>query len=303
MDNRQLKMFLALAESLHFAQASEQCHVSPSTLSRNIKQLEQQLGVVLFERDNRTVTLSHHGRLFTQYATTTLAQWDIFKGSLNELSNDLRGELSIYCSVTASHSFLHHILSRYRQHFPKVEIKLRTGDVALSIGRVLNEQEDMAIAAKPDLMPSNLAFQTIGLSPLVFIAPTKRCEVQALIASHHPQSLPWHSLPVIVPEQGLARKRLDQWFKHKNIRPIIYTEVAGNEAIVSMVSLGFGVGMVPKIVLDNSPLKDLICVVEVTPELAPFEVGICTLKKRLKNPLINSLWQVAKDGIATDQVS
>ena len=113
MDNRQLKMFLALAESLHFAQASEQCHVSPSTLSRNIQQLEQQLGVMLFERDNRTVTLTHHGQQFIQYATTTLAQWDVFKSSLSDHRDELLGELSIYCSVTASHSFLHQILSRY----------------------------------------------------------------------------------------------------------------------------------------------------------------------------------------------
>lgn len=297
MDNRQLKMFLALAESLHFAQASEQCHVSPSTLSRNIQQLEQQLGVSLFERDNRTVTLTHHGRLFIQYATTTLAQWDVFKSSLSDDCNELFGELSIYCSVTASHSFLHQILSRYRQRFPKVEIKLRTGDVALSVARILNEQEDMAMAAKPDQLPSHLAFQTIGLSPLVFIAPTKRCEVQALIDSRQQEQLPWPELPMIVPEQGLARKRLDQWFKRKNIRPVIYSEVAGNEAIVSMVSLGFGIGLVPKIVLDNSPLQELIRIVDVSPVLAPFEVGICTLKKRLKNPLINSLWQVAKEEI------
>lgn len=156
----------------------------------------------------------------------------------------------------------------------------------------------MAIAAKPDLMPVNLAFQTIGWSPLVFIAPTIRCDVQAIIDSAQGQVLPWAELPMIVPEQGFARKRLDQWFKRKGIRPVIYSEVAGNEAIVSMVSLGFGIGVVPKIVLDNSPLKELIRMVDVKPELAPFEVGICTLKKRLKTPLVNSLWQVAKEGIA-----
>ncbi|MDP2561078.1 HTH-type transcriptional activator IlvY [Psychrobium sp. 1_MG-2023] len=294
MDNRQLKMFLALADSLHFAQASAQCHVSPSTLSRNIQQLEQQLDVTLFERDNRTVNLTRQGELFVQYAKATLAQWDVFKSSLETDSHELQGELSIYCSVTASHSFLHQILARYRQQYPKVEIKIRTGDVEQSIPRIHNECEDMSIAAKPDQLPPNMAFQTLGISPLVFIAPVERCEVQALIDSGQYN---WNELPLIVPEQGLARKRLDQWFKRKNIRPRIYSEVAGNEAIVSMVSLGFGVGLVPKIVLDNSPLKDSIQIVEATPQLKPFEVVICCLKKRLKNPLINSLWTAAKEGI------
>jgi len=294
MDNKQLKMFLALADTLHFAHASELCHVSPSTLSRNIQQLEQQLNVILFDRDNRTVALTREGDLFVQYAKSSLAQWDVFKHSLEEGGDELLGEVSIYCSVTASHSFLHQILARYRQQFPKVEIKLRTGDIVQSLPRVANEQEDMAIAAKPDVLPSNMAFQTIGVSPLVFIAPTERCEVQAQVDSGQYE---WSTLPLIVPEQGIARKRLDKWFKRKAIKPNIYSEVAGNEAIVSMVSLGFGVGLVPKIVLDNSPLKDSIQVMHVTPALAPFEVVVCCLKKRLKHPLLHSLWEVAKEGI------
>lgn len=294
MDNKQLKMFLALADTLHFAHASEQCHVSPSTLSRNIAQLEQRLKVTLFERDNRTVSLTREGELFVTYAKSSLAQWDVFKSSLGIESNELTGELSIYCSVTASHSFLHQILARYRQQYPKVEIKLRTGDVVQSLQRVNSEQEDLSIAAKPDQLPPNMAFQTIGVSPLVFIAPVERCEVQAQVDSGQ---LNWNDIPLIVPEQGLARKRLDQWFKRQNIAPTIYSEVAGNEAIVSMVSLGFGVGLVPKIVLDNSPLKDFIQILSVEGQLKPFEVVICCLKKRLKNPLISSLWNAAKEGI------
>jgi len=294
MDNKHLKMFLALADTLHFAQASDLCHVSPSTLSRNIQQLEQQLNVVLFERDNRTVTLTREGELFVQYAKSSLAQWDVFKHSLENDSDELQGEISIYCSVTASHSFLHEILARYRQQFPKVEIKLRTGDVVQSLPRVLNEQEDMAIAARPDVIPTNMAIQTIGVTSLVFIAPTERCEVQAQVDSGQ---FTWNELPLIVPEQGIARKRLDKWFKQKSIKPIIYSEVAGNEAIVSMVSLGFGVGVVPKIVLDNSPLKDSVQVMNVTPALTSVEVVICCLKKRLKHPLINSLWQVTQEEI------
>lgn len=294
MDNKHLKMFLALADSLHFAKASDICHVSPSTLSRNIAQLEQQLGVVLFDRDNRTVALTREGQLFVQYAKASLAQWDMFKSSLENDSDELQGELSIYCSVTASHSFLHSLLARYRQQYPKVEIKLRTGDVVQSVPRVVDESEDMAIAAKPDVQPSNVAFQAIGVSPLVFIAPIDRCEVQAQVDSGQYR---WNELPLIVPEQGVARKRLDKWFKSKSIKPNIYSEVAGNEAIVSMVSLGFGVGLVPKIVLDNSPLKDSIQIMEVTPSIEPFEVVICCLKKRLKQPLLSSLWELAKEGI------
>ena len=75
MDHKHLNYFLALAKTLHFARASELCHISAPTLSRNIKQLEEEVGVVLFNRDNRTVKLTREGESFIEYANATLANW------------------------------------------------------------------------------------------------------------------------------------------------------------------------------------------------------------------------------------
>ena len=85
---------------------------------------------------------------------------------------------------------------------------------------------------------------------------------------------------------------MDEWFRQRDIAPRIYAQVTGNEAIVSMVSLGFGIGVVPKIVLDNSPLKDRIRVLDVKPELEPYDIGLFTLKKNLKNPLVDAFWSL-----------
>ena len=95
---------------------------------------------------------------------------------------------------------------------------------------------------------------------------------------------------MILPEGGLARQRADQWFRDLGMQPRIYAQVAGNEAIVSMVSLGFGIGVVPEIVLDASPLVGQVAVLRVTPALAPYEVGLFTLEKKLRSPLIQAFW-------------
>ena len=95
---------------------------------------------------------------------------------------------------------------------------------------------------------------------------------------------------MILPERGVGRSRVDAWFRKLGAVPTVYAQVAGNEAIVSMVSLGFGVGIVPRIVLDNSPLADTVRVVEIRPELAPYEVGLFALEKRLASPLISAFW-------------
>ncbi|WP_257283619.1 HTH-type transcriptional activator IlvY [Endozoicomonas sp. SESOKO1] len=289
MDLRPLKQFLALAESLHFNRASLICHVSPSTLSRSIKQLEDQLGVTLFERDNRSVSLTAKGKRFQAYAREALSQWDIIHNELVADAGELHGSLSMYCSVTASYSFLYEILSQFRPRYPGIEIKLHTGDPEPAIQRVLTEQEDLAIAARPDTLPAGLAFQQIAISPLRFIAPVESQLPEAL-SEKQLTAADFADIPMILQEKGIARQRLDSWFEANGRYPNIYAQVAGNEAIVSMVSLGFGVGVVPEIVLNNSPLAGNVRVLTVSPELKPYKVGLCVLEKKLKNPLIAAFW-------------
>src|SRR5699024_12676197 len=69
----------------------------------------------------------------------------------------------------------------------------------------------------------------------------------------------------------------------RSIRPKVYAQVRGNEAIVSMVSLGFGIGVAPQIVLENSPLNQRIKVLPISPALAPYDIGLFALKERLSD--------------------
>mgnify|MGYP001819101167 FL=1 len=286
MDFRALKQFVALADTLHFGRAAERNHVSASALSRGIQRLEAEVGATLFERDNRSVSLTAAGRAFLDYARDTLRDWEAIRNRLMAESGVLRGEVSLYCSVTASYSFLFDILARVRQRHPQIEIKLHTGDPEDAISRVQAGLEDMAIAARPERLPTGLAFRLIEVSPLEFIV----ARGHELARKKHPGGDDLRDCPMIVSERGLARARVDRWFRRLGMQPSIYAQVAGNEAIVSMVSLGFGVGVVPRIVLTNSPLADRVAAIAIEPALAPYEVGLVTQKKNLANPLIHAVW-------------
>ena len=169
MDPRTLKQFVNLAGSLHFGRAAEASNVSPSALSRGIQRLEGELDVALFERNNRNVSLTHAGKVFLEYARGAVGDWDAVRNRLMAETGELHGEVSLYCSVTASYSFLFDILARVRRRHPRIEIKLHTGDPEDAIGRVLAGAEDIAIAARPRRLQANLAFRLIDVSPLVFI--------------------------------------------------------------------------------------------------------------------------------------
>jgi len=284
--------FLALAEKLHFGRASHYCNISISALSRNIRQLEEALGVSLFNRDNRSVTLTTEGEKFQQYARTVTSGWELICSELADPNRQLSGELSLYCSVTASYSILFNLLEQFRPNYPDIEIKLHTGDPEHAIERIAAGQEDISIAAHPPTLRRGVIFKAITQSPLVFIAPIAHRDIDLFNLHKSPEM--WADVPMVLPETGIARNRVDHWFKNIGISPRIYAQVEGYEAIVSMVSLGFGVGVIPKIVLDNSPLAQRIQILEIQPELETFNVGLFTLKRNLKNPLVAAFWASVK---------
>ncbi|HHX35081.1 MAG TPA: HTH-type transcriptional activator IlvY [Gammaproteobacteria bacterium] len=294
MNIKLIKQFIALADTLHFGRASNDCHISISALSRNIRHLEDELGVTLFNRDNRSVMLTQAGKKFLKYARDTNNQWNVIRHQLTDDSDQLSGEISLYCSVTASYSFLYELLRRCRLAYPAIEIKLRTGDPEHAIAHVLDNKEDISIAARPLNLSHGLAFKPIASSPLLFIAPIEP-QLPNVPNSTPISALEWSSTPMILSEKGVSRTLVDDWFRQQDIAPRIYAQVTGNEAIVSMVSLGFGIGVVPKIVLDNSPLIDRIRVLAVTPELEPYDIGLFALKRNLNNPLIEAFWNLSND--------
>jgi len=291
MDIRALKIFSHLTRSLHFGRTSRACNLTPSALTRTIQRIEEELGTPLFRRDHRSVTLTPAGELFRRYAEEAVARWQALQ---RELADDqtLRGEISLYCSVTAATSILPRILRAFRQAHPDVQIKLQTGDAAEALDRLGNREAEVTIAALPERRPGSVVFVELARTPLVFIEPAGDAEFPA--GSHDP--IDWHRIPVILPERGLSRERIDRWFKDKGIQPNVYAEVAGNEALLAMVSLGCGVGVVPQLVLEKSPLRDQVRVFEVEPELMPFTIGACTLEKHLANPVLRAFWATVQPG-------
>lgn len=284
---RSLKIFLELSQTLHFGKTSQRVHMSPSTLSRIVQQLEEDVGVPLFYRDNRSVELTPEGVLFQQYAREVLHNWQQFRASLFVEQQALMGTISIFCSVTASYSFLHDVLARFRADHPKIEIVLHTGDYDEAVDRVMDDKEDVGIVAD-ERMPAAMDFKLLGMTSLVLIAPleSEYLDTPNRMDVHH-----WESMPLILPEKGVFRERIDHWFSQTQLTPNIYAQVGGNEAIVSMVSLGFGIGLVPQIVVENSPLRERVKVMESQPDVPAVEVGFCTKRKRLQqSPLISALW-------------
>src|SRR4051812_2381398 len=287
MDHDALRLFLHLSRTLRFLQTSRECHISPSALSRAIQRLEREVGCRLFERDRRTVRLTPEGTRLAAHARDVLDRWDQVTRELRGSSGTLEGTIALFASVTACQSFLPGILSGFRERFPDIHIRLETGYAVDALEMLAEGRVDVTVAALPARVPAPLTARVLLHTPLVFVAPASPCEVQRQIAR---RPLPWAELPIILPASGLARADADRWFRRKRIAPRIYSEVPGSEAILSLVSLGCGVGIVPRIVMDKSPLRAEVRTLDVDPEIGEFRVGVCTQRRKLQSPLVRAFW-------------
>lgn len=302
MNTRALSVFLTVAETLNFSRSSELLHMSVSAVSRTIQRLEEELGQPLLERDNRTVRLTGAGREFREYARAAIADWQQVKRKLGS-EEELAGEVSLYCSVTATHSILAPLLEAFRATHPAVEIKMHTGDQADGIARVLDGHDDIAVSGRPERLPQRLEFLPLLQSPLQFCAPAADCAVrEAVLAGQQGGGeMNWENVPFIVPERGITKDMLDEWFRERGIRPHIYAQVAGHEAIVAMVSLGLGVGIAPRLVVEASGMSQQVSAIKAPEGLPSLTIGLCSLRQRLASPLVRSLWDVAeqtyRDGV------
>ena len=290
MDIQSLETFIKTAELLHFGKASRACNLSPSALTRTIQRLEEEIGQALFLRDNRSVALTESGEKLLAYARAAVEEWQGFRESF-AVENRLAGTLSLYASITAVYSLLPDLLEAFRSAYPDVHLALRTGAAERAVEQVLSGEIDLAVAALPDQKLTRLEFMPLAETPLVFIAPK---------TPHFPKpgNLAEGGLarvPLVVPQSGTARHRLDAWLRQNHVAPNIALEVSGNEALIAMVRLGTGIGIVPKLALERSPFRNEVTIVRQAPKLDPYVVGLCSSRRNLQRPAVNAMWQLAKE--------
>ncbi|CAH1544024.1 DNA-binding transcriptional dual regulator IlvY [Vibrio jasicida] len=290
MNIKSLQLFIHLCDSKSFAKTAAAMHISPSALSRQIQKLEEETHQQLFLRDNRSVELTVQGKKLLPVALKILGEWQQYQSYIKGTEDELKGEIRLFCSVTASYSHLPELISDFRIQHPFIEFKLSTGDPAQAIDKIMADEADIAISAKPDQLPAKVAFEPISEIPLSVIAPVGISSFAEELQKETPD---WSTIPFILPEAGTARERANVWFKQMKIKPNIYAQVAGHEAIVSMVALGCGVGIAPDVVINNSPVREKINRLKVLP-IKPFELGVCCIKSQLENPLVKALWEVAE---------
>jgi LysR family positive regulator for ilvC len=288
--HQDFSLFLHLADSLHFARSAKALHMSPSALTRTIQRLEEELGQPLFQRTKRSVALTRAGEIFRDHARAQVAAYARLQEALATEAQTPTGELRIACTVTACHSVLPKLLARCRERYPGIHLQLSTSDAARCMQALEGDEVDLAVVPQPDRPAPELRFVRLAHTDLSFIAPASDAELarRARLGGSH-----WNGLPVILPRRGLERQRLDAWLEQHGARPEVYAEVDGNEAILALVALGCGVGVVPELVRRDSPLRGRIEQVELKRPPRGYHVSLCAKDRTLSRRTAAALWDLA----------
>jgi DNA-binding transcriptional LysR family regulator len=124
MELRHLRCFLAVAEELHFARAAEKLHIEQSPLSRAIKELEEELGVRLFDRTTRSTRLTRAGNIFLKHVPRVFTALEQARQSVNAVAAGYHHQLRVALSDGITPSRLSALLAQCRQEEPDVKIRL-----------------------------------------------------------------------------------------------------------------------------------------------------------------------------------
>lgn len=147
MNLRDLKYLIAVAETEHFGHAAARCYVSQPTLSGQIKKLEQELGVTLFERTNRSVSITPIGAEIVRHAKLILEQADVIKQLAQAQRDPLAGALRVGAIPTVSPYLIPLILLPLKRKYPQMRLVLSEEITEMLTQRLLEHQIDVAILA------------------------------------------------------------------------------------------------------------------------------------------------------------
>jgi DNA-binding transcriptional LysR family regulator len=242
-DLRHARIFIAVAENLHFTKAAEALHIAQSAVSRTVRWMEQDLDVPLLARSTRHVALTAEGALLLEECRQIVAQFDKSIKRTRSISAGLAGELDVGCNDFAFLTELPIIIQLFRQRFPDIAIRLHEGQRSAQLDAMARGDLDVSFVIGPVSL-SDMASVTTGSYPLT-----------ALVANSHPlakrRSLRLKDLadePFVFGSRvgwETYRALLDSIFYAAGFEPKIIQEVYESMGIFGLVAAGLGVSIYP----------------------------------------------------------
>jgi Transcriptional regulator len=242
MELRLLETFLLVAKLENITQAAEKLRFSQPTVTAQIKTLEENFGVLLFERVGKKLYITEAGRRLIDYAEKLLLLQGEAQAALQEFSYDKVIRVGLGTAVGA-HT-LAPVLQEFQKKFPKVAVSIEhCFDIPITVKGILDNRFDFAII-HDEISNRRVMNFDIAVEPLLWVA-------QPCLLEKYGNDI-WKQPFIALKQGGIYRKKYDGLLKEKAIRPVL--EYSDSEAIHQAVRNGLGVGVLPEVLVKNDLL-------------------------------------------------
>lgn len=244
IETRLLFQFIAVAEELHFNRAAQRLHMAQPPLSQAIRKLEQEMGVSLFERTNRSVSLTPAGVSFLESAREILRILDESVEKSRRVSQGLEGHLTLTFISIAHYGPLLRALRNFRAAFPAVSFTMNEATTQEQIDALEQGRADLGFMRPPGRTAPGLCFDTVLREPVVIAMPAKH-------RLAHCATLPLAALqydPFVAAPRHLGQgfhDQLVQLCEAAGFIPHIAQQARQLQTLVALVASGFGVALLP----------------------------------------------------------
>ncbi len=263
MNAKQLQYALTLAQKRNFSQAADTLGLSQPALSKQIRALEEELGVLLFDRNTQPLTLTPAGNRFVEEAQVFLHQEERLRRSMEDFKSGAKGRLVLGISPFRCSYHIPTILRRLRERFPGLQLILRETDSAHLHRGIAEGEFDLALMNLPVdetlLHVRLLDTETVMLAVPKHLAHTLPTETEddrpPAVSLRDCADLPF----VTLGKQQELRRQFDSLCAAENVHPEIAAEVVGVLTAWSLARAGVGAALLPQGFVKDAPDDGNLC--------------------------------------------
>jgi LysR family transcriptional regulator, low CO2-responsive transcriptional regulator len=254
----QLRVFEAVARLASFTGAARELHSTQPTVSVQMRDLAQQVGLPLFEVGGRRVALTAAGEALLGTVREMTRAWQIFESNVGELKGLRRGVLKL-AAVTTAEYFIPELLAPFVRAYPGIEVRLAVENRDKIVLRLEQDLDDVVVMMMP---PAHLMLEATPFleNPLVALAP----KAHPLARRARVTLAAFAAQPLLMREKGSGtRMASEQLFTEHKLVPNVRMELGSNEAIKHAVAAGLGLAILSRHTLGRTPQREGLAVLSV----------------------------------------
>ncbi|MGE0350088.1 LysR substrate-binding domain-containing protein [Hydrogenophaga sp.] len=287
MELRHVRYFDAVADTLNFTRAAERLHVTQSTLSHQIRQLEEELGLVLFDRGHKRVALTEAGEMLRSHLVPALQQIDRGLQALSRAPEAVSGELRIGTTHSFNTRLVPLCVSSFLAYHPGMRVTVEELSAELIARRIASGHLDLGVSYRPQDRPE------------LWFEPLYNEELRLVVADKHPFAKRRrvrmielnHCRMVLLPPQFSTRKLLNDCFEAASAQPLVIAQLNSIAPMLELIRQTDLAGIIAETAVSPSTGLRVVPLEDPTPIRTP---GLLWKKGGNRSPTVKHMASVIR---------